>query len=222
MVEKLKTGTTTVGLKLEDSVILAADMRASLGHLAYEEEAEKLYKITKRIGVTNAGSVGDSLTIIRFLRSQAKLYEINREDQMTCKAASTLLSNILNANRFYPFICQLVIGGLDHHKPALFEVAPDGSVLERKRYAVSGSGTVLALTTLDNEYTEDMSKDEGIALAVKAIQAAKKRDIYSGGKSVKVMIIDMAGNRFIPDEEVDKHVKKLSEPKVSAKAVSKK
>ncbi|MFH1587192.1 MAG: proteasome subunit beta [Candidatus Diapherotrites archaeon] len=216
MVNDLKTGTTTAGLKTADAVVLAADMRASMGHIAYEEEAEKLYKITDYMGVTNAGNVGDSLTIIRFLRSQAKLYEMERKEHMTVKGAATLLSNILNANRHYPFIVQLIVGGMNN-KPELFEVTPFGGVLDRKRYAVSGSGTESALTVLDQGYRSEMTEEEGIALAINAIEAGKKRDIYSGGKSVSVMVIDKKGARMLSEKEVDVHLKKKEKLKSDAK-----
>ena len=52
-IKDFKTGTTTVGLITADKVILAADMRASFGHIAYDEESQKLYKITDKIAVTN-------------------------------------------------------------------------------------------------------------------------------------------------------------------------
>jgi proteasome beta subunit len=194
MRDDLKTGTTTVGLIIKDAVVLAADMRASMGHLAYDEESQKLYKITDNIAVTNAGAVGDSLTIIRFIKSQAKLFEIEREKKVSVKAVATLLSNVLNANRYYPFIVQLIIGGIKE-KPELYEVTPFGGLLERKKFAVSGSGTELALSFLDQNYREGLSESEGIDLAVKAVKAAKKRDIYSGGISVTVMVIDRNGIR---------------------------
>ncbi len=216
MEKDIKTGTTTAGLKTADAVILAADMRASMGHIAYEEEAEKLYKITEFMGVTNAGNVGDSLTIIRFLRSQAKLYEMERKEHMTVKGAATLLSNILNANRYYPFIVQLIVGGINN-KPELFEVTPFGGVLERKRYAVSGSGTDFALTVLDQGYKPGMSEEEGIALAISAIEAGKKRDIYSGGKSVSVMVIDKKGARMLPEKDVEAHIKNKEKMRSNAK-----
>jgi len=203
----LKTGTTTTGLIAGNAVVLAADMRASMGHLAYDEESQKLYKITNNIGVTNAGSVGDSLTIIRYLRSHAKLYEIERETKITPKALATYLANILNANRHFPFAVQFIIGGLNR-QPELYELTPYGGVLERKKYAVSGSGTELALTTLDQNYTEGMTEEEGIKLAIKAINAGKKRDIFSGGKSVSVMVIDGNGARNLSEADVEKHVEK--------------
>lgn len=206
-VKDIKTGTTTVGLKFKDGIILAADMRASLGHIAYEEEAEKIYKITDNMALTNAGNVGDSLAIIRFLRSQAKLYEIEREEQMTVKAAATLLSNVLNSNRFYPFVVQLIIAGVNQ-KPELYELTPFGGVLERKKYAVSGSGTELALNTLDSDYKESMTEEDGTQVAIKAIESGKKRDIFSGGKSIAIMVVDKNGVRKIEPSAVEKFIQK--------------
>ncbi len=208
MEKDLKTGTTTVGIVAKDAVVLAADMRASMGHIAYDEESKKLYKITDNIGVTNAGSVGDSLTIIRFLRSHAKLYEIERNTKITPKALSNYLGNILNANRYFPFSVQFIIGGINEG-PELYELTPYGGILGRNTYAVSGSGTEFAMTTLDQNYRKGMTEDEAIALAVKAITAGKNRDIYSGGKSVSVMVVDSRGTRDISQTEVKKYTEQL-------------
>jgi proteasome beta subunit len=205
--QDLKTGTTTVGLISRDGVVLASDMRASMGHLAYDEESKKLYKITDNIAVTNAGAVGDSLTIVRFLKSHAKLYEIERETRITPKALASYLANILNANRIYPFAVQFILGGVNK-QPELYELTPYGGVLERKRFAVSGSGTELALTTLDQNYKRGMAEEEAIKLAIKAINAGKKRDIFSGGKSVSVMVIDAKGVREISEGEVKRLIEK--------------
>ena len=207
IIKDFKTGTTTVGLIATDSVVLAADMRASFGHIAYDEESQKLYKITDRIGVTNAGSVGDSLTLVRFLRSHARLYEIERDIKITPKALVTYLSNILNANRYYPFAAQFVMGGLNNG-PELFEITPYGGILKRDKFAVSGSGTEPAMTTLDQNYKKGMTEEEGIAVAIKAVNAGKKRDIYSGGKSISVMVINEKGIRDLKDSEVQKYLTK--------------
>lgn len=204
--QKLKTGTTTVGLIGSDCVVLAADQRASLGHIAYDEEAQKVYSITSHIGVTNAGSVGDSLTIIRYMKSHAAMYEIERNTKMTVKALSTFLSNILNANRYYPYISQFIIGGYNG-KPGLFEVTPDGGMLERNKYCVSGSGTEFALATIDGSYKIGMNQDDTIALAVRAVNASRARDVMSGGKSVSVMVITKDGCRELSPSDVKKFMK---------------
>ncbi|MBS3063047.1 MAG: proteasome subunit beta [Candidatus Diapherotrites archaeon] len=198
----LKTGTTTVGIVCKDAVVLAADMRASMGHIAYDEESEKVYKITDTMGLTNAGSVGDSQTIIRFLKGQTQLYEIEREEPMSAKAAATLLSNVLNGSRYYPFICQFLLGGYINGKPDLWEVTPYGGILQRPKYGVSGSGTEPALTTIDLGFKPNLSTEEGIKLAVRAIESGKRRDVFSGGKSVSVLVIDKSGVRILGEKEV--------------------
>ena len=203
--QELKTGTTTVGVITKGAVVLAADKQATLGNLGYDLEAKKLYKITNNIAVTNAGSVGDSLTIIRFLRSKAKLYETDRETKITPRALTTFLSNVLNANRYFPYSVQFIIGGIAE-KPQLFEITPYGGVLERNQYATSGSGTQLALATLDQNYKKNMLEKEGIKLAVKAITVSKKRDIYTGGRTISVMVIDSNGIRELPKREVEKYI----------------
>ncbi len=204
----LKTGTTTVALAIREGVVLAADMRASMGHLAYDEESQKLYKITDNIALTNAGSVGDSLVLIRFLRTHAALYEIERETRITSRALSSFMSNILNGNRYYPYEVQFLIAGVNDG-PEIFEVTPFGAVLERKKYAVSGSGTEFALTTLDQNFRQGMTEEEGIALAAKAIRAGTKRDIFSGGKSITAMVVDKKGVRQIEEKDIKKYLERI-------------
>ncbi|MFA5357814.1 MAG: proteasome subunit beta [archaeon] len=203
-----KTGTTTIGLAGKDFVVLASDQRATMGNIATESNIPKVYKITKNIGLTIAGEVGDSMALIRFLRAQANLYEIERETNMTPRALSSLLSNVLNGNRYYPFIFQPIIGGLNE-EPELYELTPLGAMVKKDKYAITGSGTEFAMTTLDSEYRKDMTKEETIALAVKAISAAKHRDIYSGGESVTVIVIDSNGYREIDKKEIDKIIQKI-------------
>lgn len=205
--EKMKTGTTTVGLIFKDGVVLGADQRATMGHIA-DKNMTKIYSITKNVATTIAGAVGDSLTIIRFLRAQANLYEIERETKITPQAVSSLLSNVLNGNRYYPFIFQPIIGGINN-KPELFELTPFGCMTEKKEYAVTGSGTTFAMTTLDKEYKKNLSEKEAIELAVKAVRAATNRDIYSGGDSVTIVVIDKNGYREIDRSEIDKIIKTI-------------
>jgi len=203
---ELKTGTTTVGVIGKDCVVLAADMRASMDHLAIDEETKKLYKITDLVAVSNAGSVGDCGTLVRHLRGHAKLYEIERETKITTKALSTYLANILNANRFYPFFVQFLIGGIDGNTAKLFEIDLSGGLLERNKYAVSGSGTELALSSLDKDYKQGLSEIDSIKIAVEAVKAAKKRDIYSGGKSISVIVINKQGARELTEAEVKNYL----------------
>ncbi len=212
---KMKPGTTTVGLIGKDFVVFAADQKASMGHIAADDEALKIYKITDFIAVTIAGGLGDAQAIIRFLKSQANLYEIDRGTKVTPKAMASLLSNILNSNRYFPFIFQPILGGVNN-EPQLFEVDVVGGISTKKDYAVTGSGTTFAMTVLDGDYSKNLSEKAAVGVAIKAVNAARRRDIYSGGKSVTVVVVDSQGYRKYSIQEVEKAIKQMKS-KVAAK-----
>ena len=207
-IEDKKTGTTTVGVIGTDFVLLAADQQATMGHTIADDDARKIYKITENIALTISGTVGDSLAIIRFLKAQANLYEIERGTRMTPKALTSMLSNVLNGNRYYPFIFMPIVGGINT-KPELYEVTPFGCISEKKKYAVTGSGTEFALGTLDSDFKEGLTQDEALALAVKAISISRNRDMYTGGKSITVVMIDKDGYREVDPKEVEKAMSKI-------------
>lgn len=207
-IEGKKTGTTTVGIIGIDFVLLAADQQATMGYMAADDDARKIYKITDNVAVTISGTVGDSLAIIRFLKAQANLYEIERGTKITPNALASLLSNILNGNRYYPFIFMPVMGGINN-KPELYEITPFGDVSEKKKYAVTGSGTEFAISALDSDFKEGLTEDEAIALAIKAISISRNRDIHTGGRSITVAIIDKNGYREIDTKDVEKIMGKI-------------
>ncbi len=198
-----KTGTTTLGIKTKDAVILAADQKATMGYFAAELDSRKVYKLSDRIGITIAGGSGDAQTLVRFLRSQAKLFEIERDNKITTKALVTFIANILSGNRYYPFMVQFIVGG-HTGTPALFSMDAVGGTADVSDYTVTGSGSEFAMGVLDSMYDPSMKKEDAMKLAVKAITASKKRDIMSGGNSITMMVIDSNGIQEVPKKDVEK------------------
>jgi proteasome beta subunit len=206
--ENKKTGTTTVGVVGPDFVLLAADQQATMGNIVADEDAQKIYSITDYVALTISGGVGDALAIIRFLKAQAALYEVERGTRITPRAVASLLSNVLNGNRYYPFMFMPLIGGMNN-KAELYEIDPVGSIADKKKYGVTGSGSDFAISILDSEYKEGLNEDDAIALGVKAVMASKNRDIYTGGKTISVTIIDKDGYRIVDPKEVEKAIAKV-------------
>ena len=50
--EKILHGTTTVGIKATDGVVLCADMRASAGYFIANNNTMKIQKIEQHVGLT--------------------------------------------------------------------------------------------------------------------------------------------------------------------------
>jgi len=200
-IEKLKTGTTTVGIVCDGAVVLGAEMKATMGYLVASKVAEKILQIDDHIGMTIAGSVGDAQTLDRYIRAELKLYKLREERSIPVKAAATLVSNILYSRSYFPYIVQLVIGGYDD-KPRMFSLAPDGSVMEEREYFSTGSGSPMAFGVLEDGFKKGMKVEEAKRLAVRAVKAAIQRDIASGGKGINVAVINSKGFHKVSEEEV--------------------
>ncbi|RDE15701.1 MAG: proteasome endopeptidase complex, archaeal, beta subunit [Candidatus Thorarchaeota archaeon] len=202
---ELKTGTTTLGLIAKDCVVLASDQRATMGYLIANKAAQKIYKITNRIGATIAGSVADAQSIMELLRAESKLFEIQRGRPMRVKALTRLLSNIMFQSRG-TYLLQSLVGGYDDEGPQVFYTDFIGSVLPDK-FTATGSGSPVALGVLEAEYEENLPRKKAVELAIRAIAAAIERDAATGN-SILVSVIDKDGYQEVPKEEITKIWKK--------------
>ena len=200
----VKTGTTTVGLLCTDGVVLAADRKVTLGNLVDNKEFPKIYEISPRIGMTTAGSVADNQRLIKLMKAETSLYEIQRGREITIDAAANLLGNVLQNNKYYPYMVGIIMGGFDT-KPHLFSIDAVGSVIEQK-IAFEGSGSPIALGVLEAGYKEGMTVKEALPLAIKAINAAKERDVYSGGRMMDTMVLSKSGIKFLTEDEIRSHM----------------
>jgi len=197
-------GTTTVGLVFQGGVVLASEMRATMGYLIASKKAKKIYQIAERIGMTTAGGVGDAQQIARLMTVECSLYKIRRGRSMTVGAVATLLSNILNQNRYYPYYVQLLVGGMDENGARLFSVDAMGGASREEDMVATGSGSPMAFGVLEDRFMKDMNEDEAVSLAVRAVRSAMKRDAGSG-EGIHVVVITQDAYREIEDQEVREH-----------------
>ena len=203
IMDQVKKGTTTVGLICTDGVVLASEKRATMGSFIASKAAKKIYQLDDRIGITTAGVVGDAQALIRVMRVEGQLYKIRRDEPMTVRAVATLLSNVMSGSRYYPYIVQLLIGGIDRDGAHIFSIDPLGGNTEEKEIAATGSGSPIAYGVLEDRYTPDLSVDAGTALAIQAVHSAMKRDSASG-EEIEVIVITKDKYTELSEEEVKK------------------
>ncbi|MBI5176749.1 archaeal proteasome endopeptidase complex subunit beta [Candidatus Micrarchaeota archaeon] len=179
-------GTTTVGIVYRDGVILAADKRATMGYFIASKDVEKIVFISDKIAITTAGGVGDAQALARMLRAELELYKYGNAQPLSVKGTATLLANILQGSRYYPYLVQIIVGGFDD-APRIFDIDLLGGLLE-ERYTSTGSGSVVAYGILDEGFKDSLSQDEAVKLAVRAVRGAIKRDSATG-EGVDVVVI---------------------------------
>jgi len=198
-----KKGTTTVGLIAKDAVVIGAEQKSTMGYMVDSKVARKIYQLDNHIGITIAGSVGDAQAMVRLLKAQFKLYKLER-GPISVKAAATLLSNILQSSKYFPYINQFILAGFDQ-QAGLYSFDPFGGFDEKDKFYSTGSGSPFAYGALEAEFKENMATEDAIALIIKAIKTAIERDIGSGGKGFQVAIIDKTGYRELTEQEIKKY-----------------
>lgn len=176
--KKILKGTTTVGVTFSNGIVIAADKRATYGSFIASKEVEKIHMIDDKMAMSIAGGVGDAQTLVRFIKAEVELYKYSNGENMTVQGAATLLANILQGNKYFPYLVQLIVAGVDE-KPRIFDLDPFGGLMEEK-YVSTGSGSVVAYGILDEYFKEGLSENEAIKVAAKAVAAAMKRDNATG------------------------------------------
>ncbi len=197
--EKILHGTTTVGIKAKDEVVLCADMRASAGYFIANNNTMKIQKIDDHAGMTMAGGVADAQNITDILKYHANLHRIQKQVPIPIKSLTRLTSLIFQQNRGYPFIADILVGGYDKQGPALYNIDMFGSA-EEKTYVTTGSGSPVAYGLLEEEYHKDISVEDAKVLALRAVKAAITRNIGTGD-GINISIIDKNGFRLLSKEQ---------------------
>jgi proteasome beta subunit len=205
--KEVRSGTTTLGLVCKDGVVLAAERRATMGTLIAHKVTKKIFKLDDNIGITTAGLVGDLQVLTRYITAEVELYRLKRGVPMSVEACATLTSNILSARRFFPYLVQLVIGGVDTKGSHVYSIDLAGGAIP-DTYVTTGSGSPFVYGVLEDQYKEGLSTDEGLDLAVRAITAAMKRDAASGD-GIDVVKITKDGYFEVSDEEIEKRKQKM-------------
>ena len=195
-------GTTTVGLVCSDGVVLATDTRVTAGGFIAHKRGKKLLRIDDNIAMTISGGVADAQNVVDTLKYYANLYRIERGRLMPVRAAAQVVSNVLFSSRLYPFIADVIVGGVDPKGGSIFNVDFFGSMNQEKVVA-TGSGSPVAYGILESEYKEGMTAAKSYPIAAKAIITATKRNVATGDH-FDIAVLDKAGFREIPEQEKEK------------------
>lgn len=198
MKDKILEGTTTVGITCKDGVVFASERRASMGNLVAHKVAEKIFKINDHIVTTIAGSVGDAQNLMKVIDAEVALYEMRNNAKISIKAAASLTANILRSG---PLYVQTLLGGIDSNGPCLYSLDPAGGMI-KDDYISTGSGSIVAYGVLEDRCHDDMTTEEGLEIALRAIRAAAERDTYSGNGYL-VAKVDENGVEMLDNEKVN-------------------
>lgn len=183
---KALKGTTTVGIRTASFVVLAADRRATSGYYVAHKKTRKIIQVADYMAVTTAGLVADAQVLAEWLSNHIRYHYYTTKHRLSVRAAAEYLGAVLHSSRFFPYIVQLLLGGYDT-QPRLFNIDWFGTVTEEK-YIATGSGSPTAIGVIEDQYREDLTEQEAVELAARAVYSSIRRDSFTGNGVDAVLI----------------------------------
>ena len=197
--EVIKTGTSTVGITFDGGVVVGADHRATMGNFIANKNVKKLFQISGRVALTTAGLVGHAQSLARMLSAELSLYELKRNTPMTVRGAATLTANILVGR---PHYVQLLIVGVDESGSSVYSIDSAGGSIPDVCTAPPVQEAPSLYGVLEDRFSPNMTKEEAIALAAKALLASAQRDSASGNGMDLAVITMEDGYIQLSEEEI--------------------
>lgn len=188
-----KTGTTIVGVKYRDGVVLLSDTRSTIDTLIENSNTIKLHKLADSIYCAGAGVAGDADHLTRLCEQRLTLFQSKYHRKPYVNTAKQYFTSLLHSYGG-EIGAAFILGGVDDDGIHLIEVHSHGSSTD-KEYATLGSGSLAAISILELKYRRDMIGEEAINLGTEAVEAGIMNDLYSGS-NIDYVCIDKTGVVF--------------------------
>lgn len=206
--ELVKRGSPIVGIKSKEGVVLAV-LEPQLSKLAAPTSSKKIFRIDDHVGVAIAGLSPDARVLIKqarlFCQSNKMTYDEPADIEDLASAVGDLLQRYTQNAGVRPFGVSLMFGGVDDHRVSLIATDPSGSYRGYKATSV-GRNSEKALTVLKEEYREEITLDEAIALSVQALKEASENDLSADGMNIAVVTKESKKFRSLGVEEIQKYL----------------
>ena len=133
--------TTTVGIRSNDGVVLAADKRASKGFFIGSKVVQKLFQLDETTAVAIAGQMSDAEYLVNLAKAERRLLALRRGYPLSVKESAKLISNIVygGMKSYNPYFVKLVVAGVDRDGGHVYTSDMSGA-LTSEDFMSSGSG----------------------------------------------------------------------------------
>jgi proteasome beta subunit len=179
-------GTTVLGLKYADGVVMAGDRRATEGYSIADDKMDKVFPADDVSAISIAGAAGQAVEIVKLFQLELEHYEKITGDRLSLEGKANRLAQMIRGN--LPLAMQgLVVvplfGGFDERRAfgRLFRYDVTGGRWEEEDYHANGSGGRPAKSTLKKRWKRDLSREEAVRVSVEALLDASQEDVATGG-----------------------------------------
>ncbi|KAI6012628.1 proteasome subunit alpha type 5 [Pisolithus orientalis] len=160
-IEAIKLGSTTVGVRTNEGVVLAVEKRVQ-SPLLESSSIEKIMEIDTHLGCAMSGLTADARMMIDHAQSVT---------QAVCDLALRFGESVHDEEALMsrPFGVALLIAGIDELGPQLYHTDPSGTFMRYEAKAI-GSGSEAAQSELQDKWYRRMSLLEAQKLTLRVLK----------------------------------------------------
>ena len=178
--------TTVVAIRSADGVVMAGDRRATAGVAIANRRIEKVYAADEHSGVAIAGAAGPAVEMTKLFQVQLEHYEKVQGDVLSLEGKANQLGLLVRANlpaAMQGFAVVPLFAGFDtaRDRGRVFSYDVTGGRYEEADFQTQGSGSVHARNWIKSAWREDLTADEAVQIAIRALFAAADEDVATGG-----------------------------------------
>jgi proteasome beta subunit len=179
-------GTTVLGMKFADGIVMAGDRRATSGNFIADAKMRKVFAADDYSVIAIAGAAGQAVELVKLFQLELEHYEKITGDRLSLEGKANRLAQMIRSN--FPLAIQgLVVvplfGGYDERKNEgrIFYYDATGGRWEEDDYQTTGSGGLPAKNSLKKRWRPGLSREEALRVAVEALIDAAEDDAATGG-----------------------------------------
>jgi len=187
--ETIKKGSTTIGLKFKDGILLTTYKNIS-SNLIEISSTDKIAQIDDNIICAYIGLSADARHLLDYSQEVAAIHRIWYDEQITVK---DLVEEICRYKHLFttyygvrPFGLVLLIAGIDIKGIHLFGTDPSGTFLEYKTIC-EGYKNDSITKYLKKSYKENLTKEKAIRFVIDSIKKSIKKRIDPRGLEIGII-----------------------------------
>ena len=178
--------TTCVAIRALDGVVIAGDRRATSGNLISHREMDKVMQADAYSAVAIAGAAGTAMEMVKLFQLQIEHYEKVEGQSLSLEGKANQLSLFVRNNlpaamqglMVVPIFAGFELATGTSH---LWAYDATGGRYEERDFVATGSGMLHASTTIRLGWKSNLTIDQTVELACRALWQAAEADSATGG-----------------------------------------
>ena len=215
-------GTTVLGLRWADGVLVAGDRLATMGHQVASREIEKVYATDAYSLMAIAGAAGPAIEMARLLGVQFEHHEKIEGEALELEGKANTLSQLIRQNlpaAMQGMVVVPIFAGFDRRRRLgrVWRYEVTGGRFEERDFDSVGSGSIFARESLKKSYQGGADRNDALRMALEALTDAADEDRGTGGVDElrgiypRVKLCTSAGVEDVSDDEVAQVYRNLLE-----------